>query len=275
MFARTLSAMLTAHMSTGIQVDPLSVDQVSYRQFCHSVPETTAIGVFALPPLDGLALFEIDPLVAWSFLERGLGSQNEESGARTEFTALDKGLLDDLFRRILRELAKAWDTLAPLKPALREVVANAGLARIASPDDRVIVCSFGLTMQETTGMAHYCIAENSLDFERLLGADDAWDTEGEVLSAEQDRELVHELLLDAPLAVRACLPPMSVGLGELAALREGDIVHFDARADEPVPLCIVLEPLLLGRPMTVEDRVVVEVVGMSDAVERREDRGDQ
>ena len=121
-FARTLSGMLSGYLSTGVQVDPLSADQMTYRQFCNSVPEMTAIGTFSLSPFEGLALYEMNPHLAWYLIECGLGGKGTVIESAREYTPLEKGLLDEVvFRRILHELSKAWKTLVPLRMTLRDV----------------------------------------------------------------------------------------------------------------------------------------------------------
>lgn len=258
-FARALSGILTGYLSMGVQVDTLSIDQMAYRQFCNSVPEITAMCTFTISPLEGSALLELNPHLAWYLIDRGLGGQGEVIESPREFTSLEKGLLDDLFRRILRELGRAWGTLCPLNPSLREVSSNPMITRIAQPDDRMVVCSFGISMPGVTGVSTYCIPVSSLDFERLLNSENAWNvmTEDPMLV---DMELVEENTGIIRLPVRACLPDISITLGELSSLSVGDVVDLGMHVDQPVEIRAANKICFLANPVTKNDSVAVEII---------------
>lgn len=259
-FARALSGIFTGYLSMGVQVEPLSVDQMAYRQFCNSVPEITAMCTFTINPLEGSALLELNPHLAWYLIDRGLGGQGEVIESPREFTSLEKGLLDDLFRRILRELGRAWGTLCPLNPSLREISSNPMITRVAQPDDRMVVCSFGITMPGVTGVSTYCIPVSSLDFERLLNSENAWDIPS-ANQAEVDTAILEENVLHISLPIRACLPDITITIGELASLSEGDVINLDARVGDPVEIRAANERCFLANPVAVKDAVAVEIVG--------------
>jgi flagellar motor switch protein FliM len=264
-FARAIAGMLTGHLSAGVIVEPIAVDQLTYRQFCNSVPDSTAICTFSIPPLDATALFEINPHVAWYLIDRGLGGQGEVLENPREFTWVEKGLLDDLFRRILRELGKAWEVLCPLRPNLREILNNPTIARIAQPDDRMVVCSFNLVLPGTSGMSSYCIPVSSLEFERLLNKELTWDEGGDASLTRENERALHRNLLNAPVPVRACLPDQDMTLGELSGLKEGDVIHLDAWCSDPVEVRIANQLFYHGRPLTLKEQITVEIV--DDVVE--------
>ena len=55
-FARQLEMNLTAYLSLPIEIDVVSVDQLTYDEFTHSMPESIAIGLldsFAKPSFVG------------------------------------------------------------------------------------------------------------------------------------------------------------------------------------------------------------------------------
>ncbi|MHB9130785.1 MAG: flagellar motor switch protein FliM [Armatimonadota bacterium] len=262
-FARAMAGMLTGYLSMGVQVEPISIEQMSYRQFCSSVPEMTAIITFAVSPLDGTALLEMNPHLAWYLIDRGLGGKGEVLGSPRDFTLLEKGLLEELFRRILRDLNKAWESLAPLRMTPREIITNPTIARVAHADDRMVVCSFNIAVQEVTAMSTYCIPVGSLDFERLLDRENSWEIHSAEEVACHDRERIVDTLHQVPMDLHVCLPDITLPLGELASLRVGDVIHFDAGVDSPVEVRVENHRCFLARPTTLGDTVVVELVGNS------------
>ncbi|HEY3418696.1 MAG TPA: FliM/FliN family flagellar motor switch protein, partial [Armatimonadota bacterium] len=228
--ARAMTGMFIGLLATEVSVEPLATEQMTYRQLCNAIPEVSALGVFSLSPLEGNGLIELNPHLAWYSLDCGLGGTGEMPENIREFTPLERGLLDDVFRRMLRELSKCWEHLLPFHPALREVITNATMARIAQPDDRLVVCPFSLTLANVTGMSTYAIPVGSLDFERLLNSESSWDNTDEMDPADEFRQMVGNLL-ETTVPLRACLHDVRITLGELASLQEGDVIHLDAQVE--------------------------------------------
>lgn len=260
--ARTLAGVFSGYLSVGVSIEPLSSDQMTYRQFCNSVPESTVVGTFAITPLEGIALFELNPHIAWFLIERGLGGLAEQMDDAREFTPLEKGLLEEfIFRRVMREIGRAWRTMVPMAPVFKKVLTNPTVARIAQPDDRLVVCSFGINIGEMSGMCAYCMPVSSLDFERLLTPGSSWEDEDDELQHEAEYAQLLQNLQSAALPVRACLPDVTLTLGELSVLREGDVIHLDADADDPIEVRVGDACKFTAQPVTLRDKVGIEIVG--------------
>ena len=265
--ARALSGIFSSYSSAAVQVESISINQLSYRQYCQSLQDITAIGIFTIAPLDGSALFEMNAQLAWYILDRGLGGPGEVLDNPREFTMIERGLLDDLFRRILREIGKAWEALVPMRPSLRETTTNPTIVRTAHPDDRMVVCTFGAFLPEITGHCTYCIPVNALDFERLLNREQAWDADARELSLEQQGVQVVDNLQEVPLTLQACLRGVPLSFSEVSALRVGDIIEMDLKVTEPLELRIGNCTRFSVRPVTAGDTVAVEILSEGEEKE--------
>ncbi len=262
-FARSFSGILTGFLSEEAQIEAFSIEQLTFRHLCNEMPERTTLCTFAISPLDGLALFELNPHIAFYLLDRGLGGTGQVDSTPREFTPLEKGLLDDLFRRIVHELGHAWDVLVPMRTNMREVVSNVLLTRAAHAEDRMVVCTFAITMGNMSGMATYAIPFNSLDFDRLLSVEQSWEGDDEATRARRDTGQLLTNMYQAPMPVRACLRDQSLTLGLLATLREGDVVELDTEVDDPVEVRVANSALYLGTMIRKNDVVAVEIQGPS------------
>lgn len=258
-FARNLSTMLTGFLSLGAQVDSLSVDQLTFRQFCNAVPEISAACTFSLSPLDGYGLLEINSPVAWYLIDRGLGGPGEIIDSPRPFTALAKGLLDDLMRRVLKELARAWEPLLPLQPKLRDVISEPSMAHIGQQEDSLLVSTFNVTFAEVNGLCTYCIPVFSLDFESLLNTQGAAAHEAIEDDPEYQRSVIVNCLLASPVSLRACLPDIALSLDELSSLQEGDVIPFSSSPEDLVEVRVVGQRSFWGRPVTIDDQVAIEI----------------
>ena len=260
-FGRSLAGMLTGLLSTGVQVEALSVEQMTYRQFCHQVPDVTVLGVFSLTPLDGTALLEINPHLVWYVIDRCLGGTGEITTTPREISLMEKGLLEELFRRILRDMSKAWEMLMPAQLTLRDLGTNPITMRSAQPDDRMVVSSYSITVQEVNALCTCAIPISNLDFERLLNPDHKWN-EDERQTAAHEQEKLREAVAMIPVSVRACLRDIGVPIGELTSLREGDVIYLNAAATDPIEVRISNHRCLKGRPLNLGATLAIEVLNV-------------
>ncbi|MHB9109312.1 MAG: flagellar motor switch protein FliM [Armatimonadota bacterium] len=258
-FGRSLAGMLTGLLSTGVQVEALSVEQMTYRQFCHQVPDVTVLGVFSLTPLDGTALLEINPHLVWYVIDRCLGGTGEIVTTPREISLMEKGLLEELFRRILRDMSKAWEVLMPAQMVLRDLGTNPVTMRCAQPDDRMVVSSFSITVQDVNALCTCTIPISHLDFERLLNMEHQWN-EDERQRATREQQTLNEAVAMIPVSVRACLRDIGVPIGELASLRVGDVIYLNAAATDPVEVRIANLRSLKGRPLNLGTTLAIEVL---------------
>ena len=259
-FARSLSAMLTASMGEPVQIEPLSAEQMTFRQFCHAIPEVTTAASFTVNQTEWTSLLELNPHLAWYFVDRGLGGDGEILTTSREFTALERGMLEDLFRRILRELAKAWENASAVTFELIDLITTPSTAHIAQPDDRMIVCSFGIRLEKISGMSYYAIPISCLDFDRLLSGAGKAANEGEELTPEQESRLIADRLMHIMIEVRACFPEMPILIGELADLRQGDVIQLAMGIDDTLALFVNDESKFTVRPLNNNAKVGVEII---------------
>ena len=52
-YGRIISNYLTAHLRSNVKVRIESVEQMTYEEFIHSIPATTVLSLFKMPPLEG------------------------------------------------------------------------------------------------------------------------------------------------------------------------------------------------------------------------------
>lgn len=72
-YARIISNYLTAQVRSNVKVKIESVQQITYEEFIHSVPNPTILTIFKMPPLNGSILFETNPQFVFQMIDVLLG----------------------------------------------------------------------------------------------------------------------------------------------------------------------------------------------------------
>ena len=65
-FARLLNTHLSTHLRTMVNVEVVSVEQLTYQEFLQSLSNPSVIGVMALPPLKGNVIMEVNTGIAFA-----------------------------------------------------------------------------------------------------------------------------------------------------------------------------------------------------------------
>ena len=91
-FARQLSMTLTAYLRMHLDVNVVSVDQLTYDEFVRSMPNPITLGIFELSPLPGQALIGISFEVLSCIVNRMLGGTGTIDAQTRELTDIEKAL---------------------------------------------------------------------------------------------------------------------------------------------------------------------------------------
>ena len=77
-FARNFGATLSGFLRTIIDVRVVGVEQLTYSEFIHSLPNPTCFVILQAPPLEGQMCLEVSPLIVYPIIDRLLGGSNSD-----------------------------------------------------------------------------------------------------------------------------------------------------------------------------------------------------
>src|SRR3954470_10740912 len=80
-FARSLASSLSAYLRTYVNVNLISVEQLSFREFTACLPSPTCLAVMQIKPFDGIAILELNTGLALPMIEILLGGGKIKSAA--------------------------------------------------------------------------------------------------------------------------------------------------------------------------------------------------
>lgn len=237
-FARRFASALGAALRGLVQLEPLSIDQVSYDDYIRSMPNPDVLAVVELPPLPGAAVLEINVQLALQLVDRLLGGRGMPVELRRP-TELETHLLRDVMQFGVRAMG---ETLAPLleaQPRLGAMEFNPQLVQVAAPSDMVLLLSYRLSVSQgvqTEGILTVCYPSATLApvLDRLASHLNTDPTGGRGSADEDSVSVLSEQVFATDVTVSARLCNSTMSTAELAALRVGDVIRFDHRTDQPV-----------------------------------------
>ena len=72
-FGRNFGAALSGYLRTIVEVSVAHIEQLTYSEFIHSLPNPTCFNLLKAEQLDGQLCLEISPLIIYPIIDRLLG----------------------------------------------------------------------------------------------------------------------------------------------------------------------------------------------------------
>ncbi len=225
-FARLTITALSAQLRALVGVHVGSVDQLTYEEFIRSLPNPTTIAIINMDPLRGSAVLEIDPSITFTIIDRLFGGPGEPSKLTRELSDIEMSVMEGIIVRMLGNLREAWSTVLDLRPHLGNIETNPQFAQIVPPNDMVVLITFEAKVGDVEGMMNLCIPY--ITIEPIISKLSAqyWYSSIRRGEADENRAVVQERLDQVHIPIKAEVGEVSLPLGEILNLHEGDIVRL-------------------------------------------------
>jgi flagellar motor switch protein FliM len=269
-FSRNFGAALSGFLRTIMEVKVANIEQMTFSEFTHSLPNPTCFNLLSCGPLEGNMCLEISPLIIYPVIDRLLGGSNADLFIpQRPLTAIELRLVGKILDRAKGALEEAWRNVVPLNFQLEESESNPALVQIVPPNEVVVVVGFELKMGGRAGTMSLCIPYNVIEpvVEKL--SNQTW---AAYKRNKKDKQLRHRMaghLEAARLAVTAVLADTTIKIGDLVNLRAGDVILTEKPASAPLTLLVEGRRKFIGhlgqyrgnrafkvkRPISPKDRV--------------------
>jgi flagellar motor switch protein FliM len=227
-FGRNFGAALSGYLRTIIEVSVAHIEQLTYSEFIHSLPNPTCFNLLKAEQLDGQLCLEISPLIIYPIIDRLLGGSNADLFIpQRPLTQIEQRLVQRITDRATHHLSEAWSNLTPVTFRVDDFESNPRLVQIVPPNETVVVVGFELKMGNRTGTMSLCIPYNVI--EPIMGvlAAQNWFSYQRKGGQEDHLRRLTRNVSNAPVEARVFLAQTSIRLDELMSLQVGDIVTTD------------------------------------------------
>ena len=124
-FSRNFGAALSGFLRTIVEVKVANIEQMTFSEFTHSLPNPTCFNLLATDALDGNFCLEISPLIVYPVIDRLLGGSNADLFIpQRPLTAIELRLVQKIIDRAMAASEEAWSNVIPLKFSLEETESN-------------------------------------------------------------------------------------------------------------------------------------------------------
>lgn len=269
-FSRNFGAALSGFLRTIMEVKVTNIEQMTFSEFTHSLPNPTCFNLMTCEPLEGNMCLEISPLIIYPVIDRLLGGSNADLFIpHRPLTAIEMRLVNKIIDRAMVALKDAWSDILKIEFKLQESESNPQLVQIVPPNEVVVVVGFELKMGGRAGTMSFCIPYNVIEpvIDKL--SNQTWAAYRQSRRDTHLRKRVASKLDQAKLTVTCILADTTIKLTDLRNLQVGDMILTEKSATKPLTLTIGDRRKYIGhlgqfkgnrafkvlRPISLKDRV--------------------
>lgn len=258
-YARLLGNFLSAYLRIPVQIQLVSVSQVTYEEFVFSLPIPTLVTVFNMSPELGNAMLETGPSFVFPLIDIVFGGEGGVPAQIRELTDIEITVMRQINSKLLSNLRYIWDDIVSLTPRVENMDTNPQFNQMFASTETVALLTFSVQIKENQGLINLCFPFITLEKIMPKLTTQFW-----FRQSYQDTSQFHEQLLlkqlekvDVNLSV--VLGSASITLAEFLQFQEGDIIQLSRQEGEDLDIYIEDELLLKGQPGTQGQNLAMQV----------------
>ena len=246
-FARRLQSMFATELGKSVDAIFDGMEVLSYENLIQSLPLPASIHAVRLEPLRGIEALVIEARLAFAMVELFFGgsSQKAMKVEGRDFTPIESRFLGKFVERMLRGMEESWQGVAQIKGRYLRSEINPYLLNIAGMGDPMILATYTISMSPISGTVLFSLP--------LAAIEELRDQLKSALPIGDDPENIgifrraQEPLLDVELDVKAIVDVVDMSVGEIMAIRPGDVIQLNASGLDQVELWIEEKRKFIGK----------------------------
>lgn len=247
-FAGHFASTLSAIMRSIVDVDLVSVDQITYSEFIMSLVTPSCTYTFSADPLDAVNLVDFNPTLTFAFIDRMFGGNGKILETERELTGIERSVMSRIASKLYSDLERSWENIVKMSIEQKSYETNPQFIQIVPPGETVVVVSFQIKLFQSTGLLTVCYPYVALEpIITKLSAQNWIDaTKKKNLDADRVLNLFNMQNVDADVA--AVLLNTNIKVREFLNLRLGDVIPSEKKSSEPIDVYINHRKKYIGNP---------------------------
>ena len=271
-FAGHYSSMMSSVLRTIVDVDLVSVDQITYSEFIMSLVSPSCTYTFSAHPLEALSLVDFNPTLTFALIDRIFGGHGKVLETERELTGIERSVVSRLVQRLYGELRKSWEHIVKVDIEQISFETNPQFIQIVPPGETVVVISFQVKLFQSTGLMTICYPYVALEpIISKLSAQN-WIDATKRKNLEIDRATNLQNLNEVNADVSALLLRSRIKMRDFLELQIGDVIPSEKKINESIDICVNRRRKFTARPGLAAKKRAFQVVAVDDRMSKEKAR---
>jgi len=261
-FARYLTNFLTGYLRTNIQVEIVSVDQLTYEDFIKSIPSPAVITIFKMKPFEENAIIQFDPMFLFPMIDLCFGGNGDAPGEVRELTDIELSVTKNVSDILLDNLALSWKDIVSIEHEILTVETNPNLHQIFPFNEIVALITMTTKVGESTkGFVNLCLPFTLLDPVIVQPAQKRF---GAHISADEKERKKVEYWLGLPkIELTVVTGQAQITVRDFLQLQEGDVMVMDRKMDQDMDVYVGENLKYKAQAGTLGNQFAVQITAMA------------
>ncbi|MBD3619620.1 MAG: flagellar motor switch protein FliM [Chromatiales bacterium] len=226
-FARHFRISLFNMLRRSAEIAVVGIRMVKFSEYVHSLYVPTSLNLVRIRPLRGTSLFVIDPKLVFVLVDNFFGGEGRyyTKIEGREFTPTETRVIQMMLNAVFTDLKEAWAPVMKLDFEFQNAEVNPQFANIVSPTEVVVVSTFDVELDGGGGQLHvtmpYSMIEPIREHLDMGLQSDRSDIDQRWIRALQEE------IKSAPVELSATLTETELSVGDVMALKAGDIIPVE------------------------------------------------
>lgn len=253
--AKRLSISLAGLVKDFVEVEVASVDEGPWSEFLDSLPAPCAAFVFSADPLEGMGVVDVDPRLAFGFIDKLFGGKGAPLDTGRELTPIEQKAIANLSTAVLKDIEFAWAPLGKISVVQTGFAPSAEFIPAPGITESLVSVRLGIRTNSMEG--RITVAYPYLMFEPLFRR--LVKPTRIQKKREPDKDRIEDVLKQVRMPVVARLVPTSVSIRHLVNLQKGDVLVLDNHVSDDVAVFVGGRNAFMGRPGDLNGRIAIKV----------------
>ena len=262
-FSRLVNTYLSASLRAMVDIEVMSVEQMTYQEFVQSMGNPSVIGILGLPPLKGSIVMEIGTDLAFAYIDRVFGGEGKPGVKSRALTDIEMAVMRRFIDTVINYFREAWSNVIEFRPNFETMETNPQFAQLVPPSDMVVLITIHVKIGEVDGMMNICIPYLVLEPVMSKLTTSFW------VAASADKESSPEQVAELQRKIERTQVPFKVELGtvdvtihEFLTLGFGDVLQLDTLAQDELVCYVGSNAKFRAHPGTAGKRMAVQISGI-------------
>lgn len=247
-FARILGTYLTTLLRTIVDVQLLSIDQVTFLEFTMAMSNPGCIWIFNLDKYEGKGIVEVSPDLVVLTIERLFGGEGKHSGETRSLSVIEQNVAGKIIEKVMGIYDEAWSKAVPIKSNVISFEMNPQFAQVAPSSETAVVMFLEINVRNTTFPMNICFPYFVLDpIIQKLSSENFENIHVTAKSAEDQLNL-EENLKNTKVKLKTFLGSTTITLQELLDLEKDDVLILNKEVKDQLLISIEDKMRFIGTP---------------------------
>ncbi len=261
-YSRLLQTYLSGYLRTLVQIEVISVDQLTYNEFSNSMPNPSVLGIVDFLPLNGSIIIEMTPSITFAMIERVLGGSGHAFERARGFTEIELSLIERILGQMVTYFKDPWKNVIELKPRLKKIETNPQFAQIMSPNETVALITLNTKVGSIEGMIHICIPHLVIEPVIPKLSTKFWFSGMSKEISGTDLKIIEKKIQSTLLPLRVVLGKNDITVKDFLGLQIGDVVPLSSSINDDLEIFVGNTLKFSGKPGLKKNKVAVKITNV-------------